>query len=78
MPFAFEQSSLQSLAIKRLLSLKKKSLCVRFQVGELKGGDVEVGVVCLSHDGTLLGVGLEDGSVVLWDLHKQTSSVTLK
>ncbi len=48
------------------------------QVGELKGSDVEVGVVCLSGDQRVLAAGLEDGSVTLWDVQKQIIKVTLK
>lgn len=47
-------------------------------MGELKGSDVEVGVVCLSGDRKLLAVGLENGSVVLWEVDKQSIKVTLK
>ena len=50
-----------------------------YQAGELKGSsDVEVGVVCLSGDHSLLAAGLEDGSIVLWDIQKRSIRVTLK
>ena len=48
-------------------------------MGELSGvSQVEVGVVCLSGDGHILAVGLEDGSVVLWDMLTRTIRVTLR
>ena len=39
---------------------------------------MEVGVICLSEDGRVLAAGLEDGSIVLWDMDKRTIAVTFK
>lgn len=39
---------------------------------------MEVGVICLSGDGRVLAAGLEDGSIVLWDVERQSVKVTLK
>ena len=47
------------------------------QVGELNGGGGEVCVLCLSGDGQVLAAGLEDGSVVLWDM-ASTTMLTLR
>ena len=41
-------------------------------------GGVEVGVVCLSGDGTQLAVGREDGSINVWNMDGHTLSVTFK
>ena len=52
------------------------------QVAELKGGDVQVCVLCVAGGGApgegVVATGLEDGSVKLWDIGRETTTVTLR